>query len=269
MKSIFRIIFLLSALSIVVSSCGKKAHVTPMPEETYSVRVQTEPEGGTIYLKNKYQGIAPLTLDVSLSALTDIYARKDSYVSTGEQIINFGKGRTAALTLLMATTEEDHKEFPGSPTDADLQELAKLEECKTARTVAKVFNAPSIAFKDSSVYFQFEKSILTSAAIEVLEELAPHVHAAYQAGMIIAVEGHTDRSGPDDYNDKLSGQRVEAVVDYFVNHPTYNVPREYFWVHGWGEKCPLYSKEDQVYQKRDRRTDIILLPRKAQPELPE
>ncbi|ARO33232.1 OmpA/MotB family outer membrane protein (plasmid) [Rhizobium sp. NXC14] len=66
------------------------------------------------------------------------------------------------------------------------------------------------------ITFDFDKSTFTSIGTEAAEELLEALKEQ-KPGRIILI-GHTDRKGGDDYNQKLSERRAQAVADFLKNH---------------------------------------------------
>lgn len=66
------------------------------------------------------------------------------------------------------------------------------------------------------ITFDFDKSSFTSIGTEAAEELLEALKEQ-KPGRIILV-GHTDRRGADDYNQKLSERRAQAVADFLKSH---------------------------------------------------
>ncbi|PDS81336.1 DUF4384 domain-containing protein [Rhizobium sp. L43] len=66
------------------------------------------------------------------------------------------------------------------------------------------------------ITFDFDKSSFTSIGTEAAEELLEALKEQ-KPGRIILV-GHTDRRGGDDYNQKLSERRAQAVADFLKSH---------------------------------------------------
>ena len=68
------------------------------------------------------------------------------------------------------------------------------------------------------------------------------------------VIGHTDSTGPDVYNQKLSERRAQAVAEYFASEG--QVPRETLRVSGMGESEPIADNGTEVGRSRNRRVVI-------------
>jgi len=77
---------------------------------------------------------------------------------------------------------------------------------------------------------------------EILPEAKPQLDAIAEGikmtnGLTILVEGHTDASGPESYNRKLSRMRAEAVKRYLVEH--HGIDPSQLVIQGKGEEEPL------------------------------
>jgi outer membrane protein OmpA-like peptidoglycan-associated protein len=71
---------------------------------------------------------------------------------------------------------------------------------------------------DLDVQFELGSARLTPLARTQLDEVGHALASPQLAGMIIGIYGHTDASGPADYNKQLSQERAEAVRAYLVEN---------------------------------------------------
>ena len=71
----------------------------------------------------------------------------------------------------------------------------------------------------------------------------------------VAVEGHTDSVGSDDYNQQLSEHRAEAVRDYFVQQGINSANLE---AHGYGKNEPIATNDTPEGRQQNRRVELIL-----------
>ena len=67
--------------------------------------------------------------------------------------------------------------------------------------------------------------------------------------------GHTDKSGPDDYNMALSLRRANTVKNALVSE---GVPATAIAVVGRGETQPLVQTADGVREPQNRRVEIVM-----------
>ncbi|MBD3655194.1 MULTISPECIES: OmpA family protein [Marinobacter] len=74
---------------------------------------------------------------------------------------------------------------------------------------------------------------------------------------IIQVEGHTDSTGADSYNQLLSEQRAGSVRDFLLNQGI--APARTRAV-GYGERYPVASNDTAAGREQNRRVELTLVP---------
>ena len=67
------------------------------------------------------------------------------------------------------------------------------------------------------------------------------------------IQGHTDRTGPEGYNQVLSERRAKAVYDYFMGK---GIAPERMEATGYGETMPEVSNLTREGRAINRRVDI-------------
>ena len=112
--------------------------------------------------------------------------------------------------------------------------------------------APPAISRNFTVFFDFDKSDLTADARQVLDNVVKDARTGSIAN--VQVTGHADRSGSDDYNQRLSLRRAEAVREYLV---TQGLGTGQVAVNGRGESEPLVPTADGVREPSNRRAVII------------
>jgi OOP family OmpA-OmpF porin len=90
----------------------------------------------------------------------------------------------------------------------------------------------------SDVLFDFDKATLKDSGKQKLDELADRIKDA-RVEQVIAV-GHADRIASEDYNQKLSEQRAQAVKEYLVQK---GLPENQVKIEGKGESEPVTGNE--------------------------
>ncbi|MEM7434010.1 MAG: OmpA family protein [Myxococcota bacterium] len=86
------------------------------------------------------------------------------------------------------------------------------------------------------VYFEFDSAKIQSRSFPVLDNVA-EVLKAHPEITKVRVEGHTDSSGSDAYNLRLSQRRADSVVRYLINRGGISADR--LEAKGFGERQPL------------------------------
>ena len=103
------------------------------------------------------------------------------------------------------------------------------------------------------VFFDWDRSNLSQQALATIGQAA---NAFKQKGAArLVATGHTDTSGPADYNMALSLRRANAVKDALVQN---GVPANVISVVGRGEQGLLVPTPDGVREPQNRRVEIVL-----------
>ena len=103
----------------------------------------------------------------------------------------------------------------------------------------------------SDILFDHNSAALRSTSRTTLNELAQNF-AQYPDNVII-VEGHTDSTGTDQYNQKLSEQRAGNVADYLIDR---GVRAGNITVYGFGESRPKSTNYTAEGRQINRRVEI-------------
>ncbi|MEK8085655.1 outer membrane protein OmpA [Aquabacterium sp. A3] len=103
----------------------------------------------------------------------------------------------------------------------------------------------------ADAFFDFDKAVLKAEGKAKLDDLAEKVKDL-TLEVIIAV-GHTDSVGPDEYNQKLSIRRSEAVKAYLVDK---GIDAARVYTEGKGEKQPVADNKTSDGRAQNRRVEI-------------
>ncbi|MFW6216720.1 MAG: OmpA family protein, partial [Desulfohalobiaceae bacterium] len=103
---------------------------------------------------------------------------------------------------------------------------------------------------NSEVFFDFDSASLKSGGRRELERVADVLNKYRKT--TIRIEGHTDQSGPEEYNQKLSERRAEEVKKSLIQM---GVIEERIQAEGYGESQPISSDPSQ-----NRRVEIFIEP---------
>lgn len=106
----------------------------------------------------------------------------------------------------------------------------------------------------SGILFNFDSYSLSSTSKENLAKLAT-ILQDYESTEIM-VAGHTDNVGSEEYNQKLSEKRAEAVASY-LSHK--GVKKSRFVVTGFGESSPEYPNSSESGQDKNRRVELAIV----------
>ncbi len=115
--------------------------------------------------------------------------------------------------------------------------------------------APVAASNDFTVYFDFDSWTLKAEQLKVLTDVITTARTGGQTN--ISVVGHTDTSGDNAYNQRLSVHRANVVVEALVDM---GARRAALHASGVGETDLAVQTEDGVKEAQNRRTVITLQP---------
>jgi outer membrane protein OmpA-like peptidoglycan-associated protein len=126
--------------------------------------------------------------------------------------------------------------------------LQQLNTVLSTRDSARglIANMSDVLFKSGS----FE---LITAARERLAKVSGIV-LAYPS-LHLAVEGHTDSVGSDEYNRQLSERRAQAVRDYLVQQ---GISPDAIAASGFGKSEPVASNDSPEGRQQNRRVELVL-----------
>lgn len=105
----------------------------------------------------------------------------------------------------------------------------------------------------SDVLFDIAKYNLRPAAREALAKLSGIVLG--HPGLKLEIEGHTDSTGSDEFNQKLSEQRAGSVRSYLIQQ---GLRPEAITSSGFGPTMPVASNTTATGRQQNRRVEIIV-----------
>jgi len=100
--------------------------------------------------------------------------------------------------------------------------------------------------------FAFDSAKLKPEMERALDELASRVKAS-KGDENLKIVGHTDSTGPADYNLKLSVRRAESVAAYLEGQ---GILADHMTIEGMGEEQPIASNATRDGRAQNRRVEI-------------
>jgi outer membrane protein OmpA-like peptidoglycan-associated protein len=104
----------------------------------------------------------------------------------------------------------------------------------------------------SGIYFDFNQATLKPLSDAALKEIAGALRTSQRR---LAVEGHTDNIGSDQYNNDLSMRRAAAVKTALVRD--HGVDGTALTTAGYGERRPIETNETLAGRARNRRVELV------------
>ncbi len=113
----------------------------------------------------------------------------------------------------------------------------------------------TVVFTDNEITFDTDKSALSDAAQARLTKLAGDLKAENQ-NVYLEIQGHTDSTGPAQYNQQLGLQRAESVRRQLH---TQGVALERMATISYGEDAPAAPNDTAEGRALNRRVEIVVL----------
>jgi outer membrane protein OmpA-like peptidoglycan-associated protein len=164
----------------------------------------------------------------------------------------------AQQQILAAETDEAHA--AAAQSESLRQQAEKEKQDLRARLLQQLNSilatrdsARGLIANMSDVLFRSGSFELLPGARERLAKVSGIV-LAYPS-LHVAVEGHTDSVGSDQYNQDLSEHRAQAVRDYFVQQ---GIPSGAVEARGFGKSEPIASNDTAEGRQQNRRVELVL-----------
>lgn len=110
------------------------------------------------------------------------------------------------------------------------------------------------ALRLEGVTFELNSAQLTASALETLRGVAEALRG--EPNLRAEIAGHTDSSGADDYNLRLSQQRADSVLTYLASQ---GIERSRLVARGYGEAQPVADNGSTAGRDRNRRVEFRVL----------
>lgn len=181
-----------------------------------------------------------------------------SDVSGTRRFTAFDVGLTASVPLSVFTCK---RKSPKPRPEAKRKEkevvvpVKKRKSCYTLEEIVEFINrGESVKGKSicaiDLINFEHGKSTLTADSRTYLNKIATLLK---NTGMSVEVKGHTDSTGSDDVNMRLSKRRAEAVYQYLVQRGVKRANLSYSY---YGETQPIATNDTEEGRRTNRRVEF-------------
>jgi len=123
-----------------------------------------------------------------------------------------------------------------------------LDEADHVAAIAK--ERPKINLE---IYFDYNSAAVTEKAEPQLNELGNALKSSRLENSVVVLSGHTDGKGGDEYNQKLSERRSEAVKKYLVEK--LKISPDNLSTVGYGKRD--LKNKSEPYAAENRRVEIV------------
>ena len=164
-------------------------------------------------------------------------------------VIGHQLGNTALGAIIGAAVGGTAGALIGRHMDKQAEEMR--QDIKNAK-IERIGEGIKITF-DSGILFKINSSELQPAAKTNIESLAKILNKYPDTNILI--EGDTDNTGTDEYNQKLSERRAQAVADY---QKGLGVAGSRISTVGLGELNPIASNDTDYGREQNRRVEVAI-----------
>lgn len=169
--------------------------------------------------------------------------------------------RTLALAQQQAALSEAEKANQAADAAEQKRKQAEEDKAQLREQLRQQFNmiletrntARGLIVNMSDVLFDTAQATLRPGAREKLAKIAGIILS--HPGLNLEVEGHTDSVGGDEYNQRLSERRAEAVRSYLVSQ---GVDEASITTRGFGKTMPIASNTNPEGRQRNRRVELVV-----------
>ena len=133
------------------------------------------------------------------------------------------------------------------------QALTKAEEAERAAKGKLIY---TVTLSNDKVTFPLNRAKVGDDAKLLIDEAIAPFKAEYR-GVFFEIEGHTDATGPDVYNQKLGEDRALAVRNYL--HDQHGIALNRMQVISYGEAKPVADNKTKDGRAQNRRVVIKVL----------
>jgi len=201
-------------------------------------------------MKLKYLALAAVIAATSNFAFAEDMVKSYVRDSSGA-IVKSGSGECVRHNFMTDVKPTECGYAAPMPVVETIQ--VEIVETPTAATVsAKVQEEVVIG---ANMLFAFDSAELSDDAKAVIDERIQRVNGRLKLTSVVKVVGHTDSTGPEAYNQKLSEMRAQAVADYIASNAA-NVQAGDIEVVGMGESEPVASNDTREGRAQNRRVVV-------------
>ena len=146
-------------------------------------------------------------------------------------------------------------------TDIKLEQLSQsaqeaLKRAQEAGVLAKGKVVFEQSFSEDRIKFQLDSYELDDAAKSALDEFGTRVKALTDQ-YFVEIQGHTDDSGGERYNEELGQRRADAVRRYLSRQ--HGLPLARMSTISYGDTLPLESNKTRTGRSANRRVVLVVL----------
>jgi OOP family OmpA-OmpF porin len=156
-------------------------------------------------------------------------------------------------TRINQTAERDAYYYIDDVSLVEIQVSEPADTTGTERKDAIEKKKPDSLFVLKNIVFRTNETTLLPASFPELDALADHL--TKNPHSTIEIAGHTDNSGNERANKKLSLRRAGSVADYLISK---GIDKKRISHAGYGSSMPISGNETEEGKQQNRRVEFVL-----------
>jgi outer membrane protein OmpA-like peptidoglycan-associated protein len=185
------------------------------------------------------------------TAISDVESRVDdvqSGVEANSQEIDALESKTEEMGQSIEETKADAVSAKATGEQA-------LEKAQAAAEAAQGKVIWKVTLTNRDVTFDIGKAEIKPSGASTLDQLVERLKG-YDKMVFLEIQGHTDSTGSERFNEHLGVERAEAVRDYLHQQ---GIPLNLMSVISYGETRPVADNSTPEGRAANRRVEILVL----------
>jgi peptidoglycan-associated lipoprotein len=196
---------------------------------------------------------------VSVTAMTALLAACATSKSVDEKIA--ASQATTNQRIESVSSQVEDLQQKQQQTDVKIEQLSQsaqeaLKRAQEAGVLAKGKVVFEQSFSEDRIKFKLDSYELDDAAKAALDEFAGRVTALTDQ-YFIEIQGHTDDTGGERYNEELGQDRADSVRRYLSRQ--HKLPLARMSTISYGDTLPLESNKTRAGRSANRRVVLVVL----------
>lgn len=241
-----------AGLSLLIVGCASKPEQNPEVEEARMIynSISDDPyvaRSGANQLRSAQKELEAAEELMEEGDNTEL-VEHTAYLARRHAQIAKQQGMEAELQEKISSAEQRRQEIMLEMKTSEAQALRDQMEALKAEQTER-----GMVVTLGDVLFDLNEAELKPAGKRTIERLADFMREYEERR--VRVEGYTDSTGAESYNQELSERRAMAVQEALVRE---GISRSRVEVKGYGEAFPVASNDTSAGRQQNRRVEIVI-----------
>lgn len=159
-----------------------------------------------------------------------------------------------AIGYMFERQEREFKQALADAEGASIKREQRVLEDATSEAARRDVEVLVLTFQ-GDVWFDVDSAALKAGAYDEIDRVAAILNRYPETS--IRIEGHTDSTGSESYNQALSERRAASVQNALLSK---NVTATRLQTIGYGESKPVAGNDTEGGRQLNRRVEIVIVP---------